>query len=103
MQSKEILNFISVNTVYVLFIIIANTMVQLFLSKKDIKVYLIGWGRDIVSLIMFLSWGMYFQIPIMLWQFFMTLGGYLCWKHEEKTGEKINQVVLLKRILRINP
>ena len=87
-----------VTTGYTAFIIIMNTFVQFFVSKKDIKLYKIIWMRDVLSIIVFIYLGIYWQIWIMVWQFLLTYTGFLCWKHEQKTGNAINQVQLFKCI-----
>lgn len=86
---------------YTMFVIISNTVVQFFISKKDTRAYLLIWGRDIISSIMFIHLGLYWQLYIIAWQFFMSITGYFCWKSEEKTGVKISQLGLLKILFTI--
>ena len=87
-------------TIYVIFVVIMNTFVQLFVSKKDIKLYTLIWIRDMLSLILFVYLHVWWQVAIIAWQFALTYSGFLCWKHEQKTGEHINQVELLKMLLK---
>lgn len=84
---------------FTIFIIISNTVIQLVLSKKDIKVFTLVWGRDMISTMMFIHLGVYWQVYILLWQFILTLLGFLCWRHESKTGTPINQIQLIKHSL----
>lgn len=87
-----------ITTGFTIFIIIMNTFVQFFVSKKSIILYKIIWFRDILSILMFIYLGIYWQIWIVLWQFVLTYTGYLCWKHEEKTGNTIHQIDLIKML-----
>lgn len=88
-----------VTTGYTIFIILMNTIVQFFVSKKDVKFYTIIWGRDIISVIVFIALGLYWQIWIMVWQFALTYTGYLCWKYEENHGVQVHQIDLIKILL----
>lgn len=85
-----------ITTIYAVFIIVMNTVVQFMVSKKDIKLYSIIWFRDLISACIFIYIGMYWQLYIVAWQFAITITGYLCWKHEHETGVSINQIQLLK-------
>ena len=84
-----------ITTGYIILIVVMNTFVQFFVSKKSIIFYNIIWFRDILSAIMFVHLGIYWQLWIVLWQFVLTYTGYLCWKHEERTGDAINQIELI--------
>ena len=84
-------------TWFTLFIIVTNTLIQLALSKKSMKLFMVAWGRDFVSACMFISMGMYWQVYIIAWQFVLTILGYFCWKYENKHGEKINQLQLIQK------
>ena len=90
-----------VTLLYTVFVIISNTVVQFFISKKDTNAYVLIWLRDIISAIMFIHLGLYWQLYIIGWQFFMSITGYICWKHEERTGNKISQLGLLKILFTI--
>lgn len=85
-----------ITSIYTVFIILSNTVIQFLISKKDIKTFVLIWFRDAVSGGMFIYLGMSWQLYIVAWQFIMTYTGYLCWRHEEKTGEKISQIHLIK-------
>jgi len=81
---------------FTLFIIATNTIIQLAISKKDIRLFILVWIRDIISASIMIYLGIYWQVYIILWQFVLTISGYLCWKHEDKHGVKINQIQLFK-------
>jgi len=85
-----------ITTGYAVFIILMNTAVQLFISKKSISLFTAVWIRDMVSALVLVYLGLYWQVLIVLWQFVLTYTGYLCWRHEEKTGNTINQIQLIK-------
>jgi hypothetical protein len=85
-----------ITTGYAVFVILMNTAVQLFISKKSISLFTVVWIRDMVSALVLIYLGLYWQLWIVLWQFLLTYTGYLCWRHEDKTGNTINQIQLIK-------
>lgn len=82
---------------FTVFIVVTNTLIQLALSQKSLKLFAVAWTRDFISACMFISLGMYWQVYIIAWQFILTFLSFSCWKHEMKHGEKINQIQLIKR------
>lgn len=64
------------------------------------KFFVLIFIRDFISICIFFYLEIYWQIYIYIWQLIMTYISYLCWKHEEKTGERIDQITFLILIIK---